>query len=97
MSELSADAARGARAKAVLESDIYREAHASVRQALLDKWEASPIRDVEGQHELKLMLKLLREVEKFMQEAVTSGKLAEIQLERENTLRARARKLFRAT
>lgn len=96
VSDLSAEASRGARANAVLQNDVYRDAYSAVRQAIFDKWEACPVRDAEGQHELKIMLKLLRDVDRYMTEAVNSGKIARIQMEHENTLKARVRKIFRA-
>lgn len=94
--KLVEEASRGSRAKAVLESDIYKESVASVRSAIFEKWESCPIRDKEGQHELKIMLKLLKEVESHLKTVMETGKMATIQLENERTLKERAKRLFRA-
>lgn len=94
--KLVEEASRGARAKAILEAEIYRESMKSVRSAIIEKWESCPIRDQEGQHELKIMLKLLKEVEAHLKTVMETGKMASIQLENERTLKAKARRLFRA-
>ena len=57
-----------------------------VESAILDKWKSSPIADVEGQHELRLMMKLLGDVKANLHNAVETGKLAKIQIERENLM-----------
>jgi hypothetical protein len=65
-----------------------------VRQAILDKWQNSPIGDKEGQHELRLMIKLLTDLEANIKTAIDTGKLARIQLERESII-DRARNVVR--
>lgn len=57
-----------------------------VEAAILDKWKTSPVADVEGQHELRLMIKLLADVKANLHTAVETGKLAKIQIERENLI-----------
>jgi len=52
-------------------------AFAGVRHALLEKFEQCPIRDIEGQHEIKLMLKLLGDVRANLQSMLDSGKVVE--------------------
>ena len=94
--KLSVEIGRGARAKAVLDSDIYIEAFDSVRKAIFDKWESCPIRDKDGQHELKIMLKLLKDVDGYLRQVADTGKMASIQLEQDRTLKAKAKRFFRA-
>jgi hypothetical protein len=43
----------------------------------LERFEACPIRDIEGQHEIKLMLKLLVDVRANLQSVVDNGKVIE--------------------
>jgi hypothetical protein len=74
---------RGARAKRLLEDPTLVEAFANVRTAILERIEAAPIRDREGLHELKLMLKLLRDVRGNLEQAVSNGKIARLDIERE--------------
>jgi len=52
-------------------------AFAGVRHALLEKFEQCSIRDIEGQHEIKLMLKLLGDVRANLQSMLDSGKVVE--------------------
>lgn len=59
---------------------------AMVEAAILDKWKTSPVADAEGQHELRLMIKLLADVKANLHTAVETGKLAKIQIERENLI-----------
>jgi hypothetical protein len=75
----------GARAKGVLEDDAFKDAFAAVRAAILDSWEQCPIRDREGAHELKLMLKLHTDLGKHLQKAVDDGKFASEELKRDKT------------
>ncbi len=81
----------GAKAKRLLDDEIYQTAFNGVRQAIHDKWAASPIRDVEGQNQLRLMLKLLGDLEANIVEIANTGTLSEIQIEQEKTLAKRAK------
>src|SRR5688572_7067626 len=72
------------RAQHLLEDEVLTQAFADVRAAIIEKWEGSPIRDSEGQHELKLMLRLLTEVRGNLELAVTNGKLAAADLRTRN-------------
>ncbi len=74
---------RGVQAKELLENAMYREAIDTLRQGIIDKWRIAPIRDLDGQHELKLMDKLLSDLEAYLENIVKTGKMAAIQLERE--------------
>jgi ABC-type siderophore export system fused ATPase/permease subunit len=76
--------ARGRQANELLENSMFREAVDTLRQSLVDKWLASPIRDIEGQHELRLMAKLLGDIEGYIANIAKTGKMAAIQLERES-------------
>lgn len=74
---------RGRIAQSLLENEVYIEAIAAVRDGIISKWESCPIRDQEGQHELKLMLKLLNDLQANIKTAMDTGKLAKVQIERE--------------
>lgn len=79
----------GARAKALLTDDAFVKAYGAVRQAIVDQWEQCPIRDREGAHELKLMLKLHTDLGKHLQKAVDDGKFAAEELKRDRTFTER--------
>lgn len=77
---------RAEQARQLLQNEMYVNAVNTVRQAIIDKWISAPMRDIEGQHELKLMLKLLGDVTGYIQTALETGKMAEIQLEQERRM-----------
>jgi hypothetical protein len=80
---LTKDLDRALQAKQLLENPIYVESFEIVRNGIINAWENSPIRDTEGQHELRLMLKLLNDLQNNIKRVVDSGKLAEIEIERQ--------------
>ncbi len=80
----ASEAQRGMLAAQVLDNEIYKEAIQSVREGIIQKWEAAPLRDKEGANELKLMLKLLGDVHRNIEAVMTTGKMASIQIERES-------------
>lgn len=65
-----------ARARTVLDSEAYQTAYKAVRDAIVEQWEKCPIRDREGAHELKLMLKIHSDIKGHMERAVEVGKFA---------------------
>lgn len=78
---------RGEQARQVIENEIYTEAWQSVREGIIGAWESAPIRDKEGQNELKLMLKLLTDVRRNIETVMNTGKMAKIQIERESVFK----------
>jgi hypothetical protein len=72
--------ARADRAKRLLEDEELTKAFTAVREALLERFESCPIRDIEGQHEIKLMLKLLGDVRANLHSVVDNGKVIEYRL-----------------
>jgi len=80
------EAQRGRTAEQLLESPMFREAMDGIRAGIIEKWRSCPIRDREGQHELKLMDKLLSDIEGYIKQVADSGKMAKITLEREEKL-----------
>lgn len=79
--KLTRELDRGNKAKEILENELFQEAWLTVETALIQKWRECPIRDKEGQHELKLMLKLLDDVKANVVHVLESGKLAESRLQ----------------
>lgn len=85
----------GARAKSVLDSDSYQNAYKAVREAILEQWETCPIRDREGAHELKLMLKLHKDIDLHMRKAVENGKFASEELKKDKTFTEKLKERLR--
>lgn len=72
--------ARAAKAKAMLSDQEFTGAFDAVRAQILDRIEECPIRDREGVHELKLMLKLLGDVRANIEHVVNTGRVIEYRL-----------------
>ena len=69
-------AARGERAQALLNDEIFADAIEQVRAGIVTAWSNAPIRDRDGHHELKLMLKLLDDVVRNIESVIDNGKIA---------------------
>jgi hypothetical protein len=81
---LEDDMTRGAKAQALLQNPLFVEAFESVSQAIHDQWANCPVRDRDGAHELRLMLKLLNDVRSVFELAVSDGKEARRRLDELN-------------
>jgi hypothetical protein len=81
MMTLEQESRRGFEAQRLLENEIFKEAFASVRASIFKTWEDAPIRDREAHHELKLMLKLLKDLEATITRVVNDGKKAQFEIE----------------
>jgi hypothetical protein len=86
---------RGARAERLLTDSMFVEAFEKVEQGILQKWKESPIRDTEGQLNLRLLHKCLSDVRSYIAEVVQTGKLASVSMEHERKLKDRARSAMR--
>lgn len=86
------ESARGTRAEQLLKSDIYRESVGKVRQGIIEQWSASPLRDREGHYALRVMLKLLDDLEQNIVSVANGGKVARAQIEADSKLKEMAKK-----
>lgn len=66
---------RATRAERILKDPLYVDAWSRVRQALLDKFEASPVRDTEGREHLFKMLKALNDAKGALEQVMANGKV----------------------
>jgi len=82
---LQEDVDRAQKAERLLKDDTLAKAFDDVAAAIHAQWAAAPIRDQEGAHELKLMLKLLGDVRANLERAVSDGKMAAAELQRINS------------
>ena len=80
---LNQEVQNGLDAQKIIENEQVKNAFKSIRAGIIEKWRNCPIRDREGQHELKLMDKLLTDLEGYFKTVIESGKMAEFQLENE--------------
>jgi len=67
---------RGADATQVLDSVVFKESLAMLKQAVVDQWMACPVRDKEGQLLLLQLAKLTDKFEGILIGIVETGKLA---------------------
>lgn len=74
---------RGAKADALLKNDMFNEGFAMVRSAILERLESWPLNDSHGAEQLRMMLKLLRDVRANFEQAVKDGKVAAFRLDEE--------------
>lgn len=80
--DLQKEAQAGSRAEMLLED--LQPYFDMVEGAILDKWKTSPVGDEKGQHELRLMYKLLGDLKANIKTVIDTGKMAKIELERDN-------------
>ena len=60
----------------LLNDEVFVGAVDSVRTAIYEAWSKSPVRDMEGQHELRLLLKLLDDLTGHIGSAAKDGRFA---------------------
>ena len=82
MDKLQQEINRSDEAKRILDSEVFQAAEQGVRAAIMHKWATSPIADREGQHELRLMLKLLDDLMLNFKAALNDGVLARVEISR---------------
>lgn len=80
---LERERAEGQEAKRIVESVIFNRTFGEIRDDLMQGIIDAPIRDTEGVHELKLMIFLLDKIKSRLEDTMLTGKMAELQLERE--------------
>jgi len=78
----------GGQAQALLDSSAYQRAVIAIREGIHQKWAAAPIRDVEGQAALKLMLKVLDDLEAHIEQEAQTALLASHQIADEEQFKA---------
>lgn len=74
---------RGAKAEALLGSEMFKEAFANVRELLLQRLEMWSFEDPTGAEKTRMMLKLLRDVRANIEQAAKDGKFSALRLEHE--------------
>lgn len=69
-------ARRGEEARQLLEHPLLAEAFQTIRNEVIEKWQSSPARDVEGREELWKTLRTVNKLEGQLQSVVETGKVA---------------------
>lgn len=91
MSTLEQRLYSGDRAREVLENEAYIAAFEAIEKEVIEQWTNSPARDVEGREKLWSYLHLLKKVQTHLQSTLETGKLAQLELQHQQTLADRAR------
>lgn len=78
--------ARANRANELLNSGTMKEAFNGVREALVVSLESCAVGDTSTQHEIALMLQLLKRVQAHLQSWVSDGTLAKKEVEQQTWL-----------
>ena len=86
---------RGAKARAVLDSELFQEAVKVIEDDTLTKWKISPIRDVEGREALRLKWQVIQEIVTHLKDVMMTGKMASQELNRKLTLVERVKRSAR--
>lgn len=84
--KLVEEESRGRQAKELLENPLLVQALSTMRAEFRQAWEASPARDTEGRERIWQLCKLLDRLELCLKETVTTGRMAEIQIEETRSL-----------
>lgn len=67
----------------LIEHPLLTEAFDAIKDTLFNAFRTSPIRDVEGQHEIRLMFDAIDKVERYLKQIADTGKMADFQLEKD--------------
>jgi hypothetical protein len=77
---------RAEKANRILNDEIFKESFESVRQALLQKFEAAPVGDADGIMKVRLCLKLLTDVRANLEAVLRDGKVEEFNIQEKKRL-----------
>lgn len=84
MSDIDSRISRARRAAELLENPMFVDAWSAVEAEIISRWKDSPIKDKDGQQELRIMLHALRCVKAHFEQFVHDGQIAKA--EKENLL-----------
>jgi hypothetical protein len=83
MATLERERAEGQEARRIVESEVYIKAVETIRKELLQAILDAPVRDTEAVLQIKLMILLLDKLKAQLDDVMVTGKMAELQLERD--------------
>ncbi len=84
---------RAERAKALLQDELLKQAFSDIKKRLVDQLEATAIHDIETQHEIALMLQLLKRVRTQLESYVGEGVVETHKVRQENWVERMRQKL----
>lgn len=87
----------GARAKDILDNEVFQQVFADIEQELFKAWTESPVRDAEGRELIHQYQAMLRKLKSQLQTTFETGKLAQLDLEHKKTIAQRAKEWLSAS
>jgi len=81
----------GARAKDVLDNEVFQQVFDDIEKELFQAWTESPARDAEGRERIHQYLAMLRKVKAHLTTTMETGALAKLDLEHKKTMSERAK------
>ena len=84
---------RGEEARQILQSPLYQESWTAMRETLISKLETASL-SVEERKTCNDLLIIHGKARKYMENVLTTGKMAEMELEKQRTLAERAASMF---
>ena len=81
----------GNRAKELLENEAFIAAFEDIEKEIIESWKATPARDAEGREKLWTYLTLLKKVRTQLQTTLETGKLAQLDLQHQQSIRDKVR------
>lgn len=86
----------GRQAQYILDHPLTLRAFQTLERDIVEQWAECPLRDRDGQHELLLMLKVMRKFQAIFRAYVDAGDIAEARAQVPNLRRSRADRLREA-
>lgn len=74
------EARDGYKAESLLKDEIFSKVVEDMRAKIINEWASSPLRDVEGQYNLRLMIKILDDMVSNIVTDYETGRLAKKQI-----------------
>jgi hypothetical protein len=76
---------RADHAKQIAENPLLAEALTAWETEILQAWQQSPLRDVEGRERLRLMLEASKCFRQYLDTTIRTGQMAKVEIERERS------------
>lgn len=81
----------GARAKDILDNEVFQQVFADIEQELFKAWAESPARDAEGRERIHQYQQMLRKVQANLQATFETGRLAQLEVQHQQSMLDKAK------
>ena len=87
----------GDRAREVLENEAFDQAFTDMKTEIIEQWTNSPVRDQEGREKLYQLLRLADKLKANLQTSLETGKLARLEMDHQESLLKKAKRVVGLT